>query len=76
MKVSLSSTRQNCCLIGYRSICDKDSFALSCLLIMSAFYFCCLCWCLSLCVGGMGEVDKADDQTVMDADDISLSFLI
>jgi len=75
MKVSPSSSRQNCCLIGYSSLGDKDSCALCCLLIMCAFYFAVYVH-ICVCVWGMEEVDKTDDQTVMHSDDISLSFLI
>lgn len=39
MKVSLSSPRPNCCLIGYSSLSDKESFTLCYLLIMYFSYF-------------------------------------
>lgn len=76
MKVSLSSPRQNCGLIRYSSLYDKDSFALSHLLIMSVFFILLFILVPEFVCVGMEEVDKADDQTLMDSDDISLSVLI
>lgn len=74
MKVCQGSTRQNCCLIWYSSLCDKGSFALSSLLIISACHFAvyvhvCACMCV------VRDADKTNDQTAMESDDISLSYL-
>ena len=74
MKVSLSSSRQNCCLIGHSSFTDKDSCALCCLLIMF-FLFCCLCSSLGLRVYVGGDIDKMTYHKVIHSDDISLSML-
>lgn len=76
MKVSSSSARQNCCLIGYSSLGDKESCALCCLLIMYSFY---LVGYAHICVyegvgWWWGDLDKTNDQTVKHTDDISLSF--
>lgn len=66
MEVSLSSLRQNSCLIGYSSLGDKDSCSLCCVLIMRSFCFavyihvlCVVCVC-----GEGGDLDKMNDQTV------------